>query len=442
MTPMRKRHPVRVHYYAWLCAFSAAICPAQPSNSPPLVLTVEANSYTRYPSMEPVTLIDVSLDRPVGIRDAIRDAITHGWDCAKTSSYKVSVVDGKTSRNVPIASLDPGLTICTTNNVRLGAVQLVLRSGITDKDMYQVTLQNLPNSTIIIQSAATKGPSGSTVTLVATPQSAPAETLINKKTRDTGQLNLSFSDTDLFRNLPFDLYVKSTDLFSTDRKDSKSAFLGTIGVQHGLFGSWYSPGHIEVGMQGNQIASNLAGVVNAGVTTLFPWKGSHLVNWVIQVPLPPDLTINAQYTHRINQDPDTTKKPLARNDFSLNPSIAWTSISLPWTCKVFNWLNRDKSKPLAPTTQYVYCAGLEMDLGMWYLPLDLTSRGSQRVEGYGDISILIPLSSLAFGKGVLPYLTSGDYTKSRIRVKYADSVNAANNYVRSKTWTYGIEITK
>jgi hypothetical protein len=392
--------------------------------------------------MEPTTLIDVSLDRPVGIRDAIRDAIAHGWDCTKTSSYNVSVIAGKTSRDVPIAQVDPGRTTCTANNVRLGAVQLVLRSGITDKDRYQVTLRNLPNKTVTIQSAPTKGPSGSSVTLVATPQSAPAETLTNKKTRETGQLNLSFSDTDLVRNLPFDLYAKSTALFSTDEKDSKSAFLGTIGVQHGLSGSWYSPAHIEVGMQGNQIASNLSGVVNAGVTTLLPWKNSHLMNWAIQVPLPPDATINAQYTDRINQDPATTKKPLAGNDFSLNPSIAWTSISLPWTCKVFNWLNRDKSKPLTPATQYVYCAGLEMDLGMWYLPLDLTSKGSQRAEGYGDISILIPLSSLAFGKGVLPYLTSGDYAKSRIRVKYSDSVNAANNYARSRTWTYGIEITK
>jgi len=144
--------------------------------------------------------------------------------------------------------------------------------------------------------------------------------------------------------------------------------------------------------------------------------------------------------NRVRQDLAAGAKPLATNDFSLNPSLSWTSISLPWMCKVVNWMSGAKGASAA--NQYTGCLGVEADLGTWYLPLDLTSKGNQRVEGYGDVSILIPLSSLKFASGILPYVTSNDPAKSRIRIKYSDTVNAANNYIRSKAWTYGIELIK
>jgi len=113
-------------------------------------------------------------------------------------------------------------------------------------------------------------------------------------------------------------------------------------------------------------------------------------------------------------------------------------------CTVFGWLHlrervswKDYMKADMP-----YCLGLQMDLGTYYLPLDLTPSGSQRVEGYGDVSILIPVSGLTKAFQIFPYLTSGDAAKSQIRIKYGDTVNPANNYARSKQWTYGIEVIK
>jgi hypothetical protein len=391
--------------------------------------------------MEPVTVIEVQLSG-TDITDALQQA---GWDCGKTastSSYRVSAIPKQGStRCLPVAFVDTGLT-CKTAAFSPGAVKLHVRAEISTGDQIQVTLPNLKNG-VQIQSAKTAAPNNATpVAFTASPQAAPGEALLNGKTRDTGQLSVSFTDSNLDGALPVDLYLKSTDLFSTDERDSKSAFSGTFGLQHGLSSTLYSPFHIEAGMQGNQIASNLSGVVAGGITTLAPWSWSQgaLNNDVIQVPLPPDITMNAQYTHRFRQDP-STKKLLAINDFSANPSITWSSISLPWMCSGLKWLNK-MAKPDDTKTQYSGCLGIEGDAGLWYLPLDHTSKGSQRAEGYGDISILIPLSNLKFIENILPYVSSSDPAKSRIRIKYSDAVNAANNYVRTRTWTYGIELIK
>jgi hypothetical protein len=150
------------------------------------------------------------------------------------------------------------------------------------------------------------------------------------------------------------------------------------------------------------------------------------------------------YTHRINQNITQTTKALPADDYSLNPFASWSSIRFPWACTLFGGLHitakKTDSDPSKPGTQY--CLGAEINLGTYYLPLDLTAEKHQRVEGYGDVSILIPLSGLSFAAKIFPYLTSGDPAKSQIRIKYADSVNAANNYARSKQWTYGIELIK
>lgn len=425
----------------WLCASALALpvlCYAQaaPPAAKAVTLNVSAASYTRYPSLEPVTLIDVQLGDSAAISAVLKQAIkgSSHWNCAAISSYQVSLYEGASttpSRTLPIASVNTALTHCAPNDIDLNAVQITLRSPLTKNDKYQVTLRNLGDPSPVVQSAAAApGNVGSAVVFTATPQSAPGETLTNKKTRDVGQLAVSFTDSDFVANLPVDIYVKSTDLFSTDEKDAKSAFLGTVGFNRGLLRNWYTPFHLEGGMQGNQIATNLSAVVNSGVTTLIPWHA--VISPAIQAPLPPEFTLNQQYTNRIRQA--STSKPLATDDYSLNPSLSWSSISFPWPCP------SSAKKTAAP--QYQYCFGVEMNLGLWYLPLDLTGKGSQRVEGYGDISILIPLSSLSFAKGIFPYVTSGDYSKSRIRVKYSDSVSVANNFIRTRDWTYGIELIK
>jgi hypothetical protein len=139
---------------------------------------------------------------------------------------------------------------------------------------------------------------------------------------------------------------------------------------------------------------------------------------------------------------------LSVNDFSLNPSLSWSTISFPFTCRLLFWEKTPQAPPAsanaaaATSTQSSTCLGAELDLGLWFLPLDLTSTGSKRAEGYGDVSILVPLADFSVASKELTYVTAKDPTKFQVRIKYSDAVNAANNYARSKQWTFGIEALK
>jgi len=69
----------------------------------------------------------------------------------------------------------------------------------------------------------------SNVTFSASPQAAPGEMLTNGETRDTGQLSVAFSDSNLLSVLPADLYVKSTD-FSRRMSGMRRAPLPALSV--------------------------------------------------------------------------------------------------------------------------------------------------------------------------------------------------------------------
>jgi hypothetical protein len=466
---MSLKHTKVLGLLAFLTLVLPTICYPQASDSKKVGLKVTPEILTRYPSLAPANAINVNLADPPAMYDLLKDSIGSNpssprWDCSKTESYTVAVVSKQGSgfkevRRETITAVvlqgndDHGnrATHCSVGFP--GSLQLIFRSDLGSSETVQVSLAGLPNGWTA-QSDGTLKFTTSLKNFSATPQAAPSEKLTNGKTRDTGQLNVAFSDSNVFQRLqlPFNTYAKSTDLFSTDELDSKSAFSATLGIQRGIFPRWYAPLHLEETIQGNQTATNLSSVTTLGFTTLLPWRWSaHLLyNRVFQAPLPPDLTIDNQYTHRINQEVTSTSKTLAVDDYSLKPYLSWSSIRFPWACTVFGWLNisekgkaADPAEPGAsvkPASQY--CLGVEMDLGTYYLPLDLTPAKSQRVEGYGDISILIPLSGLSFAQKVFPYLTTGDPAKSQIRIKYADSVNPANNYARARQWTYGIELIK
>jgi hypothetical protein len=322
---------------------------------------------------------------------------------------------------------------------------LILNSDVAPSETLQVSLVGLPNGMSALSNGTLKF-TQKMFNFSAVPQAAPNEKLTNGKSRDTGQLAITISDTNLFSKLqmPFNTYVKSKDLFSTDEKDSKSAFSGTVGVQRGVFPKWYAPLHLEQTIQGNQIATNLSTLSALGLTTLLPWAWSRpaFYNLGFEAPLPPDVTVDNQFTHRINQNITPTSKALAVNDYSLNASLSWSSIRFPWACPAFAWLRLTKKPDDPKNSDTPYCLGTELNVGAYYLPFDLTAYKSQRVEGYGDVSILIPLVRLSFGSKVFPFLTSGDPAKSQIRIKYADTVDAANNYARARQWTYGVELIK
>jgi len=411
-------------------------------------LLVSGKGVVRYPSLEPIVTIDMLL---AGIFDVVKQAIKNSpWNCTSAKFYSVEIVDkGKSIGNVPIIDAiaqgnDPTtgkrFTQCDAygnNEAVPSTVSLAIAPRVPANAKLRVTLfGDAEHKVILAQSDGSLTlTSAENITFTATPQSAPGEALNNGQKRDVGQLSVSFAHADLMANRLLNLYAKSSDIFSTDSKDSKSAFSALLGIRRGLFRSWYTPWQLEQSVQGNQTASNLSTVTNLGLTTLLPWKWSRPVfnNQVIAAPLPPDITISNQYTHRINQLVSQKTPLLAVNDYSLNPSLNWSSITLPASCKVLGWLNRANTP---------YCIGTELNLGMWYLPLNLTKRGTQRAEGYGDISILAPLAGFNFASAIFPYVISSDATKVQIRVKYSDSVNSANNYARTRVWTYGLEVLK
>ena len=460
--------------YAVLAVTRSSISSAQANSAPKPIknMAVSAKSYIRYPSLQPLTAIDVSLATPPEMIDLLQRAIGSNpqnplWDCTKPSSYKITILsqDGKELGTEPITAValqgndDQGhrLTHCDGYGT-VGTVTLMINFDKLQAETVQVSLVGLPTGLSAQSDGKLQLQKSSIITFSATPQAAPNEKLTNGKSRDTGQLSVSFNDSDLFpcrdaecTHVPFDTYVKSTDLFSTDEKDAKSSFAGTIGVQRGLFQSWYSPLHFDETIQGNQIATNLSAVTTLGITTLVPWAWSRplFYNPAFQAPLPPDVTLNNQYTNRINQVVMKNSKLLATNDYSLNPSMSWSSIAFPWACTVFGWLDStakskkaDPAKATPATPGVQYCLGTAIDLGLYYLPLDLTKAGHQQVQGYGDVSILIPLSGLSFASKIFPLLGTNDPMKSQIRIKYSDTVTPANNYARSKGWTYGIEVIK
>lgn len=416
---------------------------------------ITGTTYVEYPSLSPVSAIEVQLaDVPSGLFDAVKNAIKLDplWNCGSPDFYKAAVVDksGKISRVLHVRAVrlqghgvDQALSRFTRCNGSgfPGTAHLILDSQVNSSDLIQVFIYADKSQTNVLFKSDGKLSlaNAQVLAFTATPQAAPGESLVNGTTRDVGQLNVSMTDTNLFSVSPVNLYVKSKDLFSTDEKDSKSSFSGTFGVQRGLFSSWYAPVVLEQSVQGNQTASNLSTVTNLGINTILPWHWSKSAfnNSFINAPLPPEGGVANQYTHRINQLV-TKKTPLLKtDDYSLNPSLTWPAISFPFTCRLLFWQHSNPAGSLPSN-----CLGTELNLGLWYLPLDLTSAKSQRAEGYGDISILIPLADFSVAAKFLTFVTSGDPNKFQIRIKYADSVNAANNYARSRQWTYGVELLK
>jgi hypothetical protein len=217
-------------------------------------------------------------------------------------------------------------------------------------------------------------------------------------------------------------------------------FSVTAGVEFGLLKRWYLPVQLSETVQGNQVATSASAVSNLSVSGLVPWYWSRkaLNNGFIQAPRAPEFSLAAQYTHRMAQLV-TAKTPLLTvNDAAINPVLTIEPFYLfQGACNKYRkWLKLGNP---SPTTKQ-FCLGYQIDLGIWYLPLDKTKVGSQQVEGYGDASILIPLSNLDFPK--VPLVAKDNLLNSQVRVEYSDSVNAANNYARSRQWSVGIEVMK
>jgi hypothetical protein len=466
---------------------------------------VNLEPVTEYPSMLPVLQIRVNLNSDyngnIGIWSLVDAALSAAkpWDCKAIASYDVE--DTTTKKRIAIANLRlEGSSSCTMGAGPLAqhpAVVLVLKDhqvGTTDK--LTVALANLPSGitpspvpsgavTVNDAIAAAKKvgvtTAFNTYSLTIAPQAAPSETLTTGAKRDTGQLAIAFSEPEIAPSLHVAaLGVSTTDLFSTDERDAKSAFAATLGLNRGLSSRFYLPGSLQLTAQGNQVATSLglATAANVGSLVPAPWTNWALYNYfhytskackedpkctkpdktwqLLQAPSPIEWTVSTAYTHRIRQVVAKGKSPLAEDDYSLNPSLTLTPIYvLPNVCSAYQkWINGKKSPsaggggaavaggaPQSGSVSKQYCLGLQTDIGLWYLPLDKTKAGSQQAEGYGDISFLIPLTDIPFS-GTITNLLTGSTSSTQLHIKYADDVNAANNYARTKQWTFAFELIK
>jgi hypothetical protein len=378
--------------------------------------------------------------------DEIIDAEQHGWSCTSVSSYSVTAQGSK--NRVPISAILPvGHGSCDDplhpepgqNSPIPAPVLILLNAHVDSTTKYVVSLVGLPSGRTVASTAQAFS-SATTYSVSIVPQGVPGESLTNGKTRDVGQLSVSFG-------LPFvgrsPVFVNTKDLFSTDSKDSNSAFAVTGGVERGLFRTWYSPVQLSEIIQGNQTAASLSAVSNLSVSGLVPWYWTRkaLNNGWIDAGLTPEFSVAAKYTHRFAQQVTAKTPLLSENDASVNPVLTIEPFYLfPDYCKTYRGWIKSKAPDSTSSTSRQFCLGLQIDIGTWYLPLDKTKSGSQQVEGYGDVSILIPLSNLNFEKFKL--VEKDSLLNSQLRVKYSDSVNPANNYARSRQWTFGIEVMK
>jgi hypothetical protein len=482
------------HLASFLFLVSAAA--AQTHATAPNDLPVTIEQQVLYPSLKTLTTIELTVGTPNSEVKAIVAARANNpnWNCAWPQMYKVEVVKANPDKTAPpdkAYTVIKNLTLAsvylgddTSTNVpythcdakgRPTSIDLRLATQPHAGDLIRVSILDADRTTVLIANDPSKLTVAATdiPTFTATPQAAPGEALNNGTTRTVGQLAIAFADPLLFPAAPLNVYAKSTDLLSTDGKDSKSAIALTLGAQHGLTPGWYSPVALEQTLQGNQTAKNLSAVTSLGFDALPPqpvWNAlsKGLVNRVVLAPLPPEFTVANLYTHRFRQLVTAKTPLLAANDYSLNGAFSWDTISFPFTCKLLFWekpapaptspneatglgtggpapgatVNPATTPAALPAPSTSNCLGLEVDLGGWYLPLDHTARGTQKAEGYGDFSLLIPLSDFSFAAQQLNVITKGDSTKFQVRVKYTDAVNQANNYARTRAWTFGIEAIK
>ena len=404
-----------------LFTLAAALMTAAAASAQTQNLAVTLIVTKSYPSLTPLVVLKVSLADVLGVDPKIWRTV--GWSPESPAGY--SVTDAKTGARIPISAIEfPA--IARTHLPDYSLAYLVLSRGLKDGDTLTISISG--SQGVIAKTAAPLAVKGAQkYSLNFNPTAAPAETLINGVRRDVGQLNIAFNLPELVTSWHFArTYLKTTDLFSTDENDSKSKFNVTTGIERSLTSRWYVPAHVEAMVQGDQIARNASFLAGAGLSTVFPWKFAKpaLYNSILQIPLSPVLTIDAQYERRIQRDAPTLKKLPNSNDFRLAPVLAWKPI-------------RFLPGPLGQDT-----VDFEINAKGWYLPFDQINPAKRgRFEGAGDVSLLVPLAKLNF-LAATQFLGSADPIHSRIRVKYAAGANDAAAYKHARQLTFGIELIK
>jgi hypothetical protein len=406
--------------------------------------------------------------------DILSDNVKRGWNCGDVTNYLVAYDNSAPSRGNPrVAAAKAGKTIkirrvafrwksnpgeppwqgCRTLIRQPGSAapfdltvllyvdenQPLWRSISGNVKVAVLGLQ-VNGTSVKVESSKPTPVQWKVSILTASAQTVNNETLIDKTIfkKSIYQFPIS-SSLPLAANNRGGFFVETKDLFSTNERDSKSAFMGGVGYQVGLLNRWTMPLKIEQQMTGNQVATNLSAVTAAQVSTTLPWTSTltpgatHPDSSANDLPAfdqSPSVTVSFPYTRRINQVVASGSTPLPANDFAINPAIALGNERL-LEFGAYKAKQSNKAPPFS--TQW------EADWGLYFLPLESTATGSKRAEGTGDVSVLIPISDFQ----VFPGLTLDEKTQvnqMQLRIKWQDTVNPTNNYVRTRGWTFGLEV--
>lgn len=433
--------------FLYLAAAISAVTSVLAADTPALKVTPFGAPI--YPSVLSMYWLDVSfnpryLDQQA-LSAALQRAASNGnWNCTDVNNYSVGITAGK---NLKIAAmvLNSGSGSCEEFMGKLISFRLLIpgmRYGSVDAKV-TVKILNIKDSNgqpLTIASEPTQVTWKASFVKVSV-QSIANEKLNDKTIDQKGVTQAGLKGTFFLGNSANNrggFYLATKDLFSTNERDIKSLFLGGLGYQYAISRTWYSPLKLEGEMQGNQVATNLSSVASLSMETALPWgwTGQLTGNEYLGHPLSPEFVLGFPYTHRINQVVGAKASPLPADDFAMNPALAFgNGTILHKLCHVSSGgAGADKA-----SAQSGFCAGWDAEVGLWYLPLETTSKGSQRVEGYWDYSFLIPLSNFAN----IPFVALDSQSQQmQFCIKYEDSVSAANNYARDKKWSFGVELTK
>jgi hypothetical protein len=376
----------------------------------PLELKPQAFTAKQFPSLVPISIVRVPLD--------VFGTDSKKWPGGLSEPGSYIVTDTKTHQKLIVSRVDH------PDDSSILAY-LIMQNGLSAGQAFSV--QIVKNGKIIATTksdATVEGPDG-IYSFQVNPQAAPAEQLRNGKKRDVGQFGLKLDVPELLRSFTrARTYLSTDNLISTDEKDNKSKLDGKLGVERSITGVWYLPVHVETEVQGDQVASNLSFLLGSGIKTVLPWAAtkSALYNGEFQIPLSPTFNFEIQYERRINQDAASKLKFPGQNGMRLHEQNSWNPIRL-----LPGWLN-DR----APW--------LELNGQAWYLPLeqDKTGKGHPRLEGAGDVSLLIPTAVIPF----VTYLQGNTGAHTRIRLKYSAGADETSGFKHSHQFTAGIELAK
>ena len=259
------------------------------------------------------------------------------------------------------------------------------------------------------------------------PSWVPKQALLNGETRDVGHLDFRLLAPNVKSFGWARMFVDLKETLSSISKDVSTKMDNRIGLTGRLPGGWFVPWVAGTRILNDQPFDNVSSITSAGVGGLIPWKWSRSVFWngLVRAPFSPEWSFEGQYERRIEQDLASRARFKDPNAVRLAGQFLWTPIHI-LTGPSYN--KDDLS--------------LEFAGHGWFLPSqrDMSNRKFNRLEGYMEVSLLVPVRKFA---GVAGLSSAGtDAAKQRVRIKYSYGANEAKGFRPVNQVSLGYEVIK